>query len=651
MTSFEKIQKAALARLEAGEDLEHILQDYADYEEELRPILEEASGVSISDLMQRPRPKAKLKAKNEPNKAFAPMVLVALAVLGALIYLLLGSENNVEIIDVEPVDVTTVPATTEPQIALVDDSQCAMLGQQSVNYTLNNQEPQIQYGNSGSTSTGSYDMEVTPASLVLPTASPMGTMAPMPESMPPVDAAPMEASVSTGSGGSGTTGGGGGGGGSLAGDSASGEASRGLADSSSSEVTTSSPVLMPTSASSYDERDGESDDYAEAEPVLEEEAAESGAVAAPVVANEAVALQPMTAGEIDDNADWDSYQEYRRNFMSIPYLSYGVRDLDITDRQIISVVDSNGLPVLGACVQIYNGESFIIASRTYATGLTLFFPNLNDRTRYIESFRVVVTKSGVSAEATMNRSAIGGLTSVSLPISQSQETVQLDVLFLLDATGSMGTEIQQIQSNIFAISEQIEALPSTVDVRYGLVAYRDRGEPYVTRVYDFTSDVALFQSNLMQVEADGGGDYPEALNEGFNMALNGVNWRGEDAIKLVFLVTDAPPHLDYPNDVDYSILMQDALARGIKIHPIGAKQLEDSPEGEYIVRQMAQYTMGHFIFLTYDNNVEGTTGDDRPDLHVGEARDEQGVGDFSVTQLDELVVRLITDEIAALQGE
>src|SRR5687767_5144570 len=133
------------------------------------------------------------------------------------------------------------------------------------------------------------------------------------------------------------------------------------------------------------------------------------------------------------------------------------------------------------------------------------------------------------------------------------------------------------------------------------------------------------------------------------MALNAVNWRGEDAIKLVFLVADAPPHLEYPDDTDYSVLMQDALARGIKVHPIASSGLQ--PEGEYILRQIAQYTMGHFIFLTYQEGVAGTVGDDRPDLDVGEARDEQGVGDYSVAQLDELVVRLIRDEIAALQGQ
>jgi hypothetical protein len=663
MTSFEKIQKAALARLEAEEDLEHILQDYADYEDELRPILQEAAGVSIVDLMQNPRPKSKIKAKNEPNKALAPLMLIAVAVLGAVIYLLLGVNSEPEIIPATPIDPTTVPPTTVSQLVPVDDGQCDMLGQQSVNYIPAQQEPQFGSGSSSGTTSGGMVVETTPAAavgLALPTASPAGTGAPMPESAAPVlDTMALELPPASGggssSGTSGTTGAGG------AEDTSLVTGDRGGGDTSSSTTSESGSggivAMSPTAESPADERDmdDDTDDYSDTETerglaATGEYAEEESPMEAPASSNQVV-LQPLNAGEIDDNADWDTYQTYRRDFLSMGYYSYGVRDLDITDRQIISVVDSNGLPVLGACVQVYNGESFITASRTYATGLTLFFPNLNDRTRYLESFRVVVTKAGTYTEATIDRGAVGGLTTVTLPISQTQSTVQLDVLFLLDATGSMGDEIEQLQTNILSISAQLDTLPNDVDVRFGLVSYKDRGDEYVTRVYDFTGDVQAFQSNLMMVAASGGGDYPEALNEGFTAALNSVNWRGEDAIKLIFLVTDAPPQLEYTDDVDYNILMQDALARGIKVHPIGGSQLGDSPEGEYILRQIAQYTMGHFLFLTYENGVTGTSGEERTDLNVGEARDEQGVGDYSVAQLDELVLRLITDEISALQGQ
>jgi hypothetical protein len=222
-------------------------------------------------------------------------------------------------------------------------------------------------------------------------------------------------------------------------------------------------------------------------------------------------------------------------------------------------------------------------------------------------------------------------------------------MFLIDATGSMSDEIQQLQDNILDISRQIDALPGNVDVRYGLVAYRDFDDAYVTRVHDFMPDVRQFQQVLLQLQADGGGDYPEALNEGLNEALNNVAWREENTVKLVFLVADAPPHIDYNNGLDYSLMMFDSLAKCIKIHPIASSGLQ--PEGEFILRQIAQVTMGHFIFLTYDDGTPGTPGDERPDLEVGTPEDEQGIGDYSVSQLDEMVLRLITDELAALRGE
>jgi uncharacterized protein YegL len=250
-----------------------------------------------------------------------------------------------------------------------------------------------------------------------------------------------------------------------------------------------------------------------------------------------------------------------------------------------------------------------------------------------------------SRQIDMNR--IGDVTTLTLDTAP-QTAPQLDVLFLLDATGSMSDEIQQLQDNLLAISSQIDALPQNIDTRYGLIAYRDLGDEYVTRRYPFTPDVQEFQQILNRVQAAGGGDTPESLNQGFYESVHEMAWRGEDTIQLVFLVADAPPHMNYQNDVSYALTMQDALTRGIKVHPIASSNLDD--HGEFILRQIAQYTMGKFLFLTYEGGVPGTPGDERPDLEVGEPEDEQGAGDYSVSQLDELVLRLITDEIEALTG-
>ena len=105
----------------------------------------------------------------------------------------------------------------------------------------------------------------------------------------------------------------------------------------------------------------------------------------------------------------------------------------------------------------------------------------------------------------------------------------------------------------------------------------------------------------------------------------------------MFLVADAAPHLDYADDADYAVEMDVAAQRGVKIHPIASSGLDD--QGEYVMRQLAQYTTGRFNFLTY--GADGVSPGDSTPHHVD---------DYSVLSLDELVVQLVSDELAALAG-
>jgi hypothetical protein len=199
----------------------------------------------------------------------------------------------------------------------------------------------------------------------------------------------------------------------------------------------------------------------------------------------------------------------------------------------------------------------------------------------------------------------------------------------------MSDEIAKIQSTIFDVSARIDALPGQPNVRYGLVSYRDRGDAFVSNTYEFTPDVRDFSKNLSTVYADAGGDYPESLNEGLHQAVDGVEWRGGDTIQLIFLIADAPPHLDYAQDYDYAVEMASAAQRGIKIFPIASSGLDD--QGEYIFRQLAQYTQGRFIFLTYAGPTNGGAPGEVTTHHVD---------DYSVEGLDGLLVRLVEEELA-----
>jgi hypothetical protein len=149
--------------------------------------------------------------------------------------------------------------------------------------------------------------------------------------------------------------------------------------------------------------------------------------------------------------------------------------------------------------------------------------------------------------------------------------------------------------------------------------------------------------NLANVEAGGGGDTPESVNAGLHEAINLPGWADNSTgrhLRVIVLVGDAPPHLDYPNDYAYPDLLRQAVARGIKVFPIGASNLDSA--GEYIFRQFAQFTMGQFVFLTYANGVSGAPGP---------STTHDVPSDFTVQNLDSLVVRLVQAEVANQTGQ
>ncbi|MFN8500874.1 vWA domain-containing protein [Kouleothrix sp.] len=364
----------------------------------------------------------------------------------------------------------------------------------------------------------------------------------------------------------------------------------------------------------------------------------AGAVSAqptppPVAASQQSA--PLRAGEVDDNADFEAYLGYLSR-------SQGVRAhaVDVSERYVLTVTDDNGRPVLDARVRIFSGDRAVFEGRTYAGGKTLFLPRALDLGANDTQLRVRIDKGNSQAEGTLLR---GGDTAPSFVLRGAQAlpaTPRLDVLFLLDATGSMGDEIGQIQQTIASIADRIDQITPRPALRFGLVAYRDRGDDYVTQVHDFTGDLDAFRQTLLQVSAGGGGDEPESMNEALHAAIERVSW-ADDAVRLTFLVADAPPHLDYPQDYDYVQEARAAVARGVKVYTVAASNTGD--EAEYVMRQIAQQTLAHFIVLTYQpGQNSGAPGDST----VHQVDPQQ----FTVERLDDLVVQVVRRELAQAQG-
>jgi hypothetical protein len=147
-----------------------------------------------------------------------------------------------------------------------------------------------------------------------------------------------------------------------------------------------------------------------------------------------------------------------------------------------------------------------------------------------------------------------------------------------------------------------------------------------------------FRAALADVVADGGGDYPEALEEGLAEALEVPSWRDPAAaVQLIFLVADAPPQILRQVETPYTQSIRTAVERGVKIFPIASSESDD--QAEAVFRQLAQATGAPFVFLSY--GAGGAATGDSTDIASTE---------YEELALDELVVRLIAEELSDLSG-
>lgn len=346
------------------------------------------------------------------------------------------------------------------------------------------------------------------------------------------------------------------------------------------------------------------------------------------------ALQPapapvVTAGMVDDNADFGEYLAFRAR-TPVEHLAR-----DISERYLLAVKDRAGRGVPDAQVLVQSPDGAALWARTDTGGHVWLHPNAVDQAG-ASLYQVSVSHAGHTAQAFLRRGQKGAV-EVQLDEQAQAQRARLDLVFLVDATGSMGDEIDKLKSSLHSIAAEAARLPSHPDLCFGLVAYRDRFDPFVLRSHDFTNDLGAFQKVLNQLQADGGGDYPEAMGEALQETVHRLSWRGDGATRMVVLLADAPPQLG-PDRPRYDEAMLAALGKGIKIFSVGASGLDR--QGEFIQRQIAQFTGGRFVFLTYDRADQPASGPGRETVH--------DVKNYSVATLDHLIVRLIREELAQL---
>src|SRR5262245_47816558 len=160
---------------------------------------------------------------------------------------------------------------------------------------------------------------------------------------------------------------------------------------------------------------------------------------------------------------------------------------------------------------------------------------------------------------------------------QPRTAPRVEVAFVLDTTGSMSGLIDGAKRKIWSIANQLASGQPTPKVRIALVAYRDRGDAYVTQIHDLTDDIDAVYADLQRFAADGGGDGPESVNQALHEAVTRLGWSSDPGVyRAIFLVGDAPPHLDYQDDVKYGESIARARLRGIVVNAVQCGNLAET---------------------------------------------------------------------------
>jgi len=188
------------------------------------------------------------------------------------------------------------------------------------------------------------------------------------------------------------------------------------------------------------------------------------------------------------------------------------------------------------------------------------------------------------------------------PVTTEAPAARLEMVFVLDTTGSMGGLIDGAKQRIWGIVNTVMQ-ESHASVRIGLVAYRDRGDDYVTKVLPLTDDLDKVYTTLMNYKAEGGGDTPEDVRTALAVGLNKAGWSpaAPDLSQIMFLVGDAPPHDNYDNTVDTLTTAANAIGKGIIVNTI---QCGDMLETARAWQAIAQRGDGQFFAIAANGGVQ-----------------------------------------------
>lgn len=333
----------------------------------------------------------------------------------------------------------------------------------------------------------------------------------------------------------------------------------------------------------------------------------------------------LTAGEINDFSNWDLWKDLTNGELSNYQSSWKIAP---KNRFSVQVINENRQAIVNVEVSLLNASgSLVYKTLTDNTGKAELWSVLGFEEVYDNSYSIKVNYKGGSKTIRKAKSFQQGINNVTFK-SGCDLNYDVDISFVVDATGSMSDELNFLKAELNEVIFQSKQIDQRLNFRFSNVFYRDHGDDYVTKKQGFSrvlSESIIFISDQY---AGGGGDFPEAVDIALDEAINGLDWNLEARARLLFLILDAPPHNNPEVHTKLKKLMREAAAKGIRIIPLVASGI--TKDAEYLMRTIALATNGTYAFLTDHSGIGNS--------HLAPSTD-----DYEVELLSDLLIRVITN--------
>ncbi len=330
----------------------------------------------------------------------------------------------------------------------------------------------------------------------------------------------------------------------------------------------------------------------------------------------------ITAGEWNDLTNWDDWTSLLNdNDYNSMQDRWGIHP---TERYSVFVTNNENVPLVDLKVELRAGDEVVWLTRTDNGGKAELWSGIFKKERR--------AKTALSAKIYHNGDTydldVQSGKSANLKIKTNCKNAKnVDIMFVVDATGSMGDEINYLKSEVKDVIEKSIKETGELNLRIGSVFYRDMNDQYLTKVSPLSKDLDRVYKFINDQKASGGGDYPEAVDAALEEAL-AQQWTDDAIARIIFLLLDAPPHEAAEVKTSIRDQIAEAAERGIKIIPVSASGI--NRETEFLLKFMSIATNGTYVFITDDSGI-------------GNAHLDPLVDDYEVEKLNDLLIRLISN--------